>query len=104
MTTFYFGKLTPEELDFEYLEVDSLFKYNGNLYWYKAEVNEDLDGFVLYDTCDRHFPVGFEHGRELGTVMFGLNKIGDAVAQRDVIVEKATNEAMVLVEHFMNNP
>lgn len=104
MTTFYFGKLTTEEQNYEYLEVDSLFKHDGNLYWYKAEVDDEGEGFVLWDTCDRQLPIGFEHGRDLGTVLFGLNKIGDAVAQRNTIVEKATREALLLVEHFQNNP
>lgn len=103
MTTFYFGRVNPEDFN-EYLEPDTLFTDGVHHYWYKAEVDLEGEGFTLWDTCDRHFPVGFEHGRDLGTVLFGLNKIGDAVEVRNTIVEKAVQEATLLVEHFQNNP
>jgi hypothetical protein len=91
---FYFGKLDNEELAYNINDLDHLFHYMGNYYWYKAVVT--TDDVVFYDTCNRHFPIALEHCRETDLVMLCARKYQEAQEAYDTKIE----EAQELVKYF----
>lgn len=69
--TIFFGELYEE--DMEYTDLSSVFRKDGKYFWYKIVLEEDQ--VVLWDTCNRHFPVSYEHINMLDAVVnFACNK------------------------------
>lgn len=63
---FYFGKLT--KTDQEYADLSEMYYDGKHYYWFKCVIDEE-DQVCFYDTCNRHFPVGFENIFELNAIV-----------------------------------
>lgn len=69
--TIFFGQVSLEDL--EYTDPVGLFRDGNKFFWYKLVLEEDQA--VLWDTCDRHFPVSYDHINALETVItFGCER------------------------------
>ena len=63
---FYFGKVDLKE--FENVEKEELFAYDGSYFWNKMVI--DSEGICFYDTCDRHMPFDLTTLKELEVVVY----------------------------------
>lgn len=63
--TIFFGEVCAEDMD--YTDLSTVFRKGDKYFWYKIVFQEDQ--IVLWDTCDRHFPVSYEHINMLDAVV-----------------------------------
>ena len=77
--TIFFGEIHAK--DMEYTDLSTVFRKENKFYWYKIVLEEDQ--VVFWDTCDRHFPVAYEH----------INML-------DAVVNFACNKHNIMTDHF----
>lgn len=95
----YFGKVDLEQ--FKDIDPNDLYNNNGNYYWYKAIIDEEQ--ICFFDTCGRHFPIGFDHVGETDTVLFAATKIHKAQEQTRKTMKKVRKEVEELLKFWEND-